>query len=428
MSSVTVDRHPSSRTTADTHRPGDSTAPPAAATRIGFLATQVRRATLQRLQGLRGGQVHLSDPLGSHTLGTPSDDGLTAQLTVHNPALYRQLVFTGTLGAADSYLDGDWDCDDLVALFRIFCRNFDLLDGVDSPATTLARAALRAGHWLRRNSRHGSRRNIAAHYDLGNDFFELFLDPTMMYSSALFESPGQTLEQAQLARLNRICRKLELRPSDHLLEIGTGWGGLAIHAARHYGCRVTTTTISPRQHEYARARIDEAGLSGRITLLDQDYRDLAGTYDKLVSIEMIEAVGHAYFDAYFAQCARLLAPGGRLLLQAIVMPEQRYASYLRSVDFIQKHVFPGGCLPSISAMQAAVARTSNLRLLSLDDFAAGYARTLHEWRSRFLAQLDRVRELGYPERFLRLWDYYLSYCEAAFEERKVGVVQAMWGP
>ena len=236
-----------------------------------------------------------------------------------------------------------------------------------------------------------------------------------------------SLEAAQTARLERICTQLDLSPDDHVVEIGTGWGGLALHVARSHGCRVTTTTISKNQYDFACLRVAEAGLEDRITVLYQDYRDLDGQFDKLVSVEMLEAVGPQFYDEYFRKCASLLKPDGRMLLQAIVMPEQRYAAYLKSVDFIQRYIFPGGCLPSVSAMHDAVQRTSNLRLLSLNDFAGGYAQTLREWRKRFLARLDDVRALGYPERFIRMWDYYLCYCEGAFDERAVGVVHAMWG-
>jgi cyclopropane-fatty-acyl-phospholipid synthase len=379
------------------------------------------------LKIINGGQITLVDGPFREETGKSSSDSLSATISVRDPRFYRRAVLGGSLGAAESYLDGDWECDDLPTLFRIIARDLQSAASIEGRATAVARRIARLGHWLARNTRLGSRKNIEAHYDLGDNFFRLFLDPTMMYSSAIFEHEDMTLLEAQVARLERICRKLNLRPSDHVLEIGTGWGGFALHAARNFGCRVTTTTISKNQFETAKERIRQADLEDRVTVLYEDYRDLQGKYDKLVSIEMIEAVGHQYFDAYFHQCGRLLNSNGRMLLQAIVMPEKRYQQYLRSVDFIQKYIFPGGCLPSITAMQQSVSRQTDLRLLELKDFASHYARTLREWRSRFHSNLEDVQRLGYSDRFVRMWDYYLCYCEAAFEERAVGVVQAVWG-
>jgi cyclopropane-fatty-acyl-phospholipid synthase len=278
---------------------------------------------------------------------------------------------------------------------------------------------------MNRNSRDGSRRNIAAHYDLGNALFELFLDPTMAYSCALFESADATLEQASIAKFDAVCRKLDLRPTDHLLEIGTGWGGLAIHAARHYGCKVTTTTISRQQHAMAAERIAAAGLSDRIELRLDDYRDLQGQYDKLVSIEMIEAVGHQYLASYLAKCASLLKPDGAFLLQAITLQDQIYEDALERVDFIQRYVFPGSFIPSITAITCAATTATDLKVARLEDIGPHYARTLHLWRENFFANIAQVRELGYPEEFIRLWDYYLCYCEGGFEERQLGDVHML---
>ena len=278
---------------------------------------------------------------------------------------------------------------------------------------------------MRRNSRAGSRRNIAAHYDLGNEFFRSFLDETLMYSAATFEHEQQSLHDAQVARLDRICRKLELGPDDHLLEIGTGWGGLALHAARHFGCRVTTTTISREQWTLARERVREAGLGDRVEVLCEDYRDLTGTYDKLVSIEMIEAIGHQYYDTYFAKCSELLAPHGAMLLQAITIADQRYERARRSVDFIQRYIFPGSCIPSVAALSSSIARASDLRLFHLDDIGPHYATTLAHWRQNLRANLARVRSLGYGEEFIRMWEYYFCYCEGGFMERVIGDVQML---
>jgi cyclopropane-fatty-acyl-phospholipid synthase len=281
-------------------------------------------------------------------------------------------------------------------------------------------------HWAARNTRSGSRRNIAAHYDLGNEFFALFLDPTMMYSSAVFEHPAMTLEEAQVAKLERICRRLDLRPGERVLEIGTGWGGFALHAAGRYGCQVTTTTISEEQYALARERIHEAGLQGRVTLLKQDYRDLRGRYDKLVSIEMIEAVGHQYFGTFFARCGALLEPQGRMLLQAITIADQRYEAARKGVDFIKRYIFPGCCIPSVTALVNAASAASDLRLVHLDDIGPHYATTLRLWRENLLGNIGAVRGLGYSEAFIRMWEFYLAYCEAGFAERMLGDVHAVF--
>jgi len=386
-----------------------------------------QRLVLGRLSSLKNGQICLNDQHERFVLGENSPDDLKANITVKTPRFYRRLVTGGDLGFAEAYLDGDFECDDLTSLFRVFCRNLEWYDTFGNTLELATRSAARVGYWLARNSRSGSRRNIGAHYDLGNEFFELFLDPSMMYSSAIFDDATMSLADAQTARLDETCRRLQLKASDHLLEIGTGWGGFALHAAKNFGCRVTTTTISENQFRYAQQRVAAAGLGDRVTVLQRDYRDLTGTYDKLVSLEMIEAVGPQFYDQYFTKCAGLLNANGRMLLQAIVMPEQRYSQYLKSVDFIQKYIFPGGSLPSVTAMQNSMTRNSRLRLLSIDGFAEGYARTLREWRRNFLQRLDDVRQLGYSERFIRMWDYYLTYCEGAFEEKAVGVVQAVWG-
>ncbi len=388
---------------------------------IGWLDRFARRLLLQKLEELQGGNIELSDLCGSTTLGRGGD--LQSKMHVHNPAFFRHAVLGGSLSVAESYLRGHWDCDDLTAFFRIFVRNIETTDQLDRGLSRIAKWGNRVYHRWHANSKSGSRRNIHAHYDLGNDFFRLILDDTMAYSSGIFLSPTSTLRDASLEKMDRLCRKLDLRPSDHLLEIGTGWGGLAIHAATQFGCRVTTTTISQQQFEVAQQRIDEAGLSDRVTLLLQDYRDLTGQFDKLVSVEMIEAVGHQYYDTYFRKCSELLKPDGTFVLQGIVMPDRRYAQYLKSVDFIQKYVFPGGCLPSMSAMLESTARATDLRFVHAEDFGTHYAQTLREWRQRFHARLDDVRTLGFPDRFIRMWNYYLSYCEAAFDERFTGVVQ-----
>jgi cyclopropane-fatty-acyl-phospholipid synthase len=385
-----------------------------------------KRILFDRLAGLRRGELCVQDSDGVEHFGEPGGRGVCIQ--VGDPRFYRAALFGGTLGVAATYLEGKWDCDDLTELFRLFLRNRTTSERLGGMAK-IAALGQRAWHTLRQNTRFGSRRNIQAHYDLGNDFFRVWLDDTLAYSSGIFPSWSTSLREASVEKFDRVCRKLELRPSDHLLEIGTGWGGLAIHAARNYGCHVTTTTISHEQFQLARQRIREAGLDGRITLLKRDYRDLEGQYDKLVSIEMIEAVGRKYFDSYFAKCGELLRPEGSFVIQGIVMPERGYDDYLRSVDFIQRFVFPGGCLPSMGAILESVGRSSELRFVHAEEFAAHYAETLRRWRSAFRERINDVRRLGYAERFIRLWEYYLCYCEAAFEERHIGVMQLLFdGP
>jgi cyclopropane-fatty-acyl-phospholipid synthase len=333
------------------------------------------------------------------------------------------VAFGGSVGAGESFMAGDWTVDDLTALVRILLVNRGVLDGLDSGWSRLAEPARRVLHAAARNTRAGSRRNIAAHYDIGNDFFELFLDPTMMYSCAVFERDDMSLEQAQIAKLDRLCRKLDLKPGDHLLEIGTGWGALALHAAVHYGCRVTTTTISREQHALARERIAAAGLTDRITLRLDDYRDLDGRYDKLVSVEMIEAIGHQYFDTFFRRCGELLAPGGTMVLQAITIDDRQFESARDSVDFIKRHIFPGSCIPSVTALAQSVARSSTLRIVDLEDIGPHYATTLAAWHRNLFANAAQARALGYPEALLRMWHFYLSYCEGGFAERALGDVQ-----
>jgi cyclopropane-fatty-acyl-phospholipid synthase len=383
------------------------------------LAERLVRARLRRL---RQGQLTLIDGKGLERFGRASGlEPLAATVQVHDPRFWAEVAFGGAVGAGEAYMQGFWSTDDLTAVVRLLLRDREALDGLETGLARLAAPARRALHWLNRNTRAGARRNIAAHYDVGNDFFALVLDPTMMYSCAIFEDPAMSLEQAQRARLDAICRKLDLRPTDHLLEIGTGWGGMAIHAARHYGCRVTTTTISRAQYDLARARIDAAGLADRITLRLKDYRDLTGTYDKLVSIEMIEAIGHELQPDFFARCASLLADDGIMLLQAITIADQRYDQARRSVDFIRRHVFPGSTIPSVTAMLAAATRASDLRVAHLEDIGPHYATTLARWRDNLHANLEAVRALGYQAEFVRLWEYYLCYCE----ERALSDVQML---
>ena len=387
---------------------------------IGRLDRFLRDRLVAQLDGMRDGCLVLRDACGTLELGDPASD-LRVHVIVLDPAFYRAVAGNGSVGAGEAYMDGMWRCDDLVGLIRLLVRNRDLLDGMETGLARLGGIAMRALHSLNRNTRDGARRNIAAHYDLGNEFFKLFLSEDLMYSSALWTNEDDTLEAASARKLDAVCRKLHLQPHDRVVEIGTGWGGFALHAARHYGCHVTTTTISREQHALASARVREAGLQGRITLLLEDYRDLQGRYDKLVSIEMIEAIGAQYLDVYFGKMGALLKPDGLALLQAITIEDHRYAQALKSVDFIKRHVFPGSFIPSVNAMLAAKTRASDLALVAQEDFGDSYARTLRAWREHFMARLNEVRAQGFDERFVRMWEFYLAYCEGGFRERSIGV-------
>lgn len=387
-----------------------------------------RQRVLDVLAGLRHGRLVVADACGEVRFGEaePRPGAPDVRLVIDAQAAYARIATGGSVGAAEAYMDGQWRCDDLVGLVRLLVLNRDRLDAMDGGIARLAGLLLKAAHALRRNTRAGARKNIAAHYDLGNALFRLFLCEDLMYSSAIFASPDEPLETASRRKLERICRKLDLGPADHLVEIGTGWGGMALYAAQRFGCRVTTTTISREQHALATERVARAGLSDRVTVLLEDYRDLSGRYDKLVSIEMIEAIGHQYLDTYLAKCAGLLTPEGLALVQAITIEDHRYERALHAVDFIKRHVFPGSFIPCVSAIAGAMARSTDLRLVSQEDFGPSYALTLRHWRQRFMARLPEVRELGYDERFIRLWEFYLAYCEGGFLERSIGVSQLLF--
>jgi cyclopropane-fatty-acyl-phospholipid synthase len=391
-----------------------------------FLEKVSRRLVLRRLTGLETGQLTIRDEYGAEQFGCAQDSSeLKVTVNVTDLRFFSEIALGGAIGAAEAYMQGFWSCDDLTRLVRLLVRNREVLDDMDRGTARLSAPLRKLLHRINRNTKRGSRKNISAHYDLGNDFFRLWLDETMMYSSAVFERPDMTLREASTAKLERICRKLQLAPDDHVLEIGTGWGGFAVHAAGHYGCRVTTTTISREQFEHASRRVAEAGLQDRITLLLRDYRDLEGQYDKLVSIEMIEAVGHEFQDSYFEKCAGLLKPQGMMLLQAITIADQRYESALKSVDFIQRYIFPGGFLPSVTAMLRSITQSTDLRIYHLEDIGAHYAKTLHHWRMAFFRQIKKIRDMGYSDSFLRMWEYYYCYCEGAFIERAIGNVQML---
>ncbi len=393
---------------------------------MSALTRLARTLLLGQLRKIRHGRLRLVDVGQDETFGSVSEaTPLDVTIRVRSPRFYSDAVFAGTVGAGEAYMHGAWHCDDLTGLVRLMVINRHLMNDVDSGWSRLSAPFLKMAHWLNRNDKTGSRRNISAHYDLGNEFFELFLDDTMAYSCGIFENADSTLLEASTAKFDAACTKLNLRPGQHLLEIGTGWGGLALHAARHYGCRVTTTTISRQQYEFSRERVARAGLAGQVTLLLEDYRDLRGEYDALVSIEMIEAVGHQYLDTYLRRCSDLLRPDGAMLLQAITIQDQFYDQARRSVDFIKRFIFPGSFIPSVTAIADSLERATDLKIFHMEDIGPHYARILKIWRERFLARQSDARALGYPEAFLRMWEYYLCYCEGGFEERQLGDVQML---
>ncbi len=384
----------------------------------------LKKWVLRQMNQLRHGQLTIIENGERLRFGDPAG-ALQAEVEVTHPAFWSMLAGNGSIGAGEAYTLGYWNSPDLTTVVRLFVANMDLLDSLEGGLASLRRPLLKALHWLNRNTREGSRRNISAHYDLGNELFEHLLDPSMMYSSAIFSSPDASLEQGQMYKLERICRKLELKADDHLLEIGTGWGGMAIYAATHYGCRVTTTTLSQEQFAYTRQKIQEQGLEDRITLLLEDYRDLTGCYDKLVSIEMIEAVGPRFLSRYFTQCANLLKPDGLMLLQAITIRDQRYQQANRSVDFIQRYIFPGGALPSVGRMLEVIGQSTDMNLHHMEDFGLHYARTLRLWYDNLRRNRHVLETHGYDETFFRLWEFYLCYCEGGFLERSIGTAQLL---
>ena len=386
-----------------------------------------RAAVHAVLRRIRAGRLDLVEEWSGERLGFgPAGSQEPRVVTIRSPAAYPMLL-RGSIGLGEAYVAGLWDADDLTAVLRIGAREMGRNDAVRRRLARVRRPLRRFHTLSARNTRPGARRNISAHYDLGNEMFELFLDREwMMYSCGLFERPDATLEQAQHAKLRRIGERLELGPEHHLLEIGTGWGGLAAFAASRYGCRVTTTTISREQREYAESRIRAAGLEDRVRVLGADYRDLAGRYDRLVSIEMIEAVGWEYFDAFFARCSALLAPDGLMFLQAITIDDRAYEAERGTPSFANTLVFPGGCLPSLGAMHRSVARRTDMRPVFLEDIGSSYLLTLRHWRERFAAATRRLDEMGYDRRFRRLWELYLSFSEAGFAERRLRDLQIVF--
>jgi len=388
---------------------------------LGWFDRLCRKFTLNFLSQLQHGAITVSEAGVEQHFGDEHAD-LKVVITVLDPAFYQKLILAGSVGGGEAYIHGYWRCDNLTALVQIFARNLAVLDKMDSTWARLSRPVLKLLNYRNRNTLSQSKRNIAAHYDLGNAMYKLFLDESMMYSSAVYPSQEASLAEAQQHKLAQICQRLQLKPQDHLIEIGTGWGSMAIYAAQHFGCKVTTTTISQQQYDYTAQRIRELGLEQQITLLFKDYRELEGTYDKLVSIEMIEAVGDDFLDNYFEKCSSLLKPDGIMVLQAITMVDNRYQQYVREVDFIKRYIFPGGCLPSISRMANAVADKTDLVIRQVQDIGFDYARTLKDWCDNFMTQRDAVHQLGYDDNFIRLWHFYLCYCEGGFRERATSAV------
>lgn len=396
-----------------------------------------RKAIFQALKRVQFGGITVIEDyaqqtqaysFGSQAINSKSSSAigrhsLHVTLTIHDISVYRQLLFGGSIALADSYINGEWDTDDLTGLIRLAARNLAVLNKLENRFAGISKAFEKANHQLRSNDQSGSKSNILAHYDLGNDMYQRFLDETMMYSSAVYKNPEATLSEAQQHKLALICQRLQLTADDQVIEIGTGWGGFAIYAASHYGCHVTTTTISDAQFDEAQARIDAAGLSDKITLLKEDYRNLSGQYDKLVSIEMIEAVGYEYLPTFFAKCNDLLKPTGLMVLQAITFNDQNYQDYIDSVDFIQTHIFPGGCLLSNQELNNQFTQQTDMVIKQLQDYGFDYAHTLRDWRIAFMSQREEIKALGYDEAFIRLWEFYFCYCEGGFLERTIGVVQ-----
>lgn len=395
-------------------------------TELSFYRSWLRSQVLRRFESLRVGRITFVDGGLRRTFGEPAGScQLSATIHVLDSGFYPAVALSGSVGAGAAFAEGLWSSNHLTNVVRILALNRDVLNGLEG-GLARANAPFRAVYqWVRRNTRSGSRRNIEAHYDLGNDFFEAFLDPTMMYSCGVFERSDASMEDASRAKLARICEKLELGPDHHVLEIGTGWGGFAIYAAREYGCRITTTTISKAQYEGAVQRIREAGLEDRIEVVMEDYRDLTGSFDRVVSIEMIEAVGHKFYDDYFRACSDRLKPDGMMLLQAITIQDQHYRQALGEVDFIQRYIFPGSCIPSVESIAVSVTRATDMKIFQLEDIGPHYVRTLASWRERLQRNHDHVVSLGYSDHLLRLWEFYFCYCEGGFAERVLGDVQVL---
>ena len=385
-----------------------------------------RTLILKSLSSLSYGQIKISEGVELTTFGTSRPGEPKATIVIKSPRMWERIVFGGTLGAAESYMDGDWSADHLVDVIRIFCGNRETMSGMDGGLALIKWPILKAYHLLRRDTVAGAKKNIAAHYDLGDDFFATWLDPTMTYSCGIFPSANATMHSASLHKIQTLCEKLVLKPTDHLLEIGTGWGAFALFAAANYGCKVTTTTISKNQFQHVRAEVQKLNLSHLIDVQFCDYRNLTGTYDKIISVEMIEAVGHSYFDTYFAKVSRLLKPDGLAAIQAITIRDQFYDNAVKNVDFIQRYIFPGSTIPSIARMLDCVRDNTDMTLENLEDYTPHYARTIHAWREKFWQEEQTLRTLGCSDAMMRMWDYYFAYCEGGFHEHVIGMVQMVF--
>ncbi|MBY7995510.1 cyclopropane-fatty-acyl-phospholipid synthase family protein [Vibrio fluvialis] len=386
-----------------------------------------RSVALKSMQLIKIGSLTIEEAYDGHDVtvehfGFAHEGQPQAHIRVTHPGFYGRALKGGSIAAAEAYMDGWWDSPNLTAVTELMARNLSALDQLEAQSSFVTRAMNKVGHWLKRNSIVRAKQNIEAHYDLGNDLYQTFLDERMLYSSALYLSTSDSLEQAQIQKMDRLCQQLQLTANDHVIEIGTGWGAMAIYMAQHYGCKVTTTTISEEQFAYADAEIARLGLEEQITLLKQDYRLLEGQFDKLVSIEMIEAVGKAYLQSYIEKCQSLLKPGGLMAIQAITIADQRYDYYSNNVDFIQKYIFPGGFLPSITVLTQMATRHTDFIVRDVFDIGMDYAKTLADWRLRFEAALNTVQALGYDERFVRMWRYYLCYCEGGFNARTISTI------
>lgn len=396
---------------------------------ITYKQKLARKFVLAALDSMEHGQLILTESFAEdkdsfYFSGTKNRE-LKASLVVHQPSFYTELLFHESIGAGESYMRGDWDSDDLTQVIELMAINLSSFDKIANYLSWISKPYHRVTHWLNRNTMTNSKRNILAHYDLGNEMYATFLDDSMLYSSALYEDSQQSLPDAQINKMERLCQQLALKKSDSVLEIGTGWGAMAIYMAQQYGCHVTTTTISDEQFAYAQEKINQLGLSNKITLLKQDYRCLEGQFDKLVSIEMIEAVGKRFLPSYIKQCNRLLKPNGLMAIQAITISDQRYDHYATHVDFIQKYIFPGGFLPSVSALLTTVKSHSDLVVRNLFDFGLDYAKTLADWRHRFDTSSDKS-SLGLDDAFVRLWRFYFCYCEGGFRAKRISVVHLLF--
>jgi len=392
-----------------------------------FTQRLAKAMVLKQFSKLTQGQLLVNENGNNYIFGSKNNDfPVSATINVLSNEMYSEIAAKGLNGAAEAFVKGLWSSDDLTRLIRIFVRNREAANQIEGGLAKLATGLFYLQHSLKRNNHKGSLRNISAHYDLGNDLFETFLDNTKMYSCAIFENENSSLEQASINKIERICKKLELSSNDHVLEIGTGWGGFAIFAAKNFGCKITTTTISQKQYEYTLEKVKALGLQDKISVLKKDYRDLTGKYNKLVSIEMIEAVGHHYYHDFFRKCNQLLTPDGRMLLQSIIITDYLYEEAKQFSDFIKTYIFPGSCIPSISKLCESSAKTTDMRLFHLEDITPHYAKTLNHWRSYFMNNVQKIRDLGFSEEFIRLWNFYFCYCEGGFIERQIGAVQMLF--